>query len=80
MPAMASVLPKPLEPVGRQLRVAHGVLDVLVPQVVLEGPGVVAVVGELVATGPCATTKGSRLFPVKFSRKSFGTLRGNQTH
>ena len=34
---------------GRHLRIADGVRDVPVPEVVLDRPGVVAVVGELVA-------------------------------
>ena len=41
-----SVLPEPLEPVRRKFRVPHRVLDVSVAQVVLNGPRVLAVVGE----------------------------------
>ncbi len=33
------VVPKPAEAGGRQLGVPHGVLDVLVPEIVLEGAG-----------------------------------------
>src|SRR5262245_7132829 len=41
--------PEVLEPVRRQLRVAHRVLDVLVPEICLQRPRVVASVGERVA-------------------------------
>ena len=43
--------PKVLEPVGCHFGVSDRVLDVLVPEVVLQGPGVVAIVGELEPTG-----------------------------
>ena len=43
--------PEVSESVGRKLGVAHRVLDVFVPEVVLQGAGVVAIVGELEATG-----------------------------
>lgn len=42
------VSPEPLEPLRRQFRIAHGMLDVLVPQVVLDGAGVVAVIRQFV--------------------------------
>jgi hypothetical protein len=48
---VVSVLPEPLEPIRRQLRVPHRMLDVPVPEVVLDRPRVVAVVGELGAAG-----------------------------
>ena len=38
----SSIPPKVLEPVGRQVGVPDRVLDVLVPEVVLQGPGVMA--------------------------------------
>ena len=44
---MTSVPPEVLETVGRHLGVPDGMLDVLVPEVMLEGPRVVAVVREL---------------------------------
>src|SRR5262245_9285710 len=47
----SSVPPKVLEAVGRHVGVPDGVLNVLVPEVVLQGPRVVAVVGELESTG-----------------------------
>ena len=47
----SSSSPKVLEPVGRHFRVPDGVLNVLVPEVVLEGARVVAIVGELEPTG-----------------------------
>jgi hypothetical protein len=46
-----SVPPKVFEAVGRHLSVSHGVLNVLVPEVVLQGPRVVAIVSELEPTG-----------------------------
>ena len=56
-PGMASaaptglVLPEPLEPLGRQLRVSHRVLDVPVAKVVLNSPSVLPVVVELEPAG-----------------------------
>ena len=47
----AYVPPKVLEPVGRYVGVPDRVLDVLVPEVVLQRTCVVAVVGELEPTG-----------------------------
>jgi len=47
----SSVPPKVLEPIGRHFGVPDRVLNVLVPEVVLQNPRVVAVVGELEATG-----------------------------
>src|SRR5262245_66306852 len=46
-----SIPPKVLEPVGRHFGVPDGVLDVLVPEVMLQGPRVVAIVGELEPAG-----------------------------
>ena len=48
---MISVPPKVLEAVGRHFGVPDRVLDVLMPEVVLQGPRVVAVVRELETTG-----------------------------
>jgi hypothetical protein len=42
------VPPEVLEPRRRQLRVDNGMLDRNVPQPVLDRPGIVAVIGELV--------------------------------
>src|SRR5215813_6903376 len=47
----SSVPPKILESVGRHVGVPDGVLNVLVPKVVLQGPRVVAIIGELEPTG-----------------------------
>src|SRR5262245_39043924 len=47
----SSVPPKVLEPVGRHFGVSDRVLDVLVPEVMLQGPRVVAIVSELEPTG-----------------------------
>src|SRR6516162_8055173 len=47
----SSVPPKILEPVGRHVGVPDRVLDVLVPEVVLQGPRVVAIIGQFEATG-----------------------------
>src|SRR5262252_1405768 len=47
----SSVPPKVLEPVWRHIGVPDCVLNVLVPEVVLQGPRVVAIVGELESAG-----------------------------
>jgi hypothetical protein len=46
-----SVLPKILEPIRRHFSISHGVLNVSVAHVVLEGSSVMSVIGELVARG-----------------------------
>src|SRR5271165_714932 len=48
---IGSVLPELLEAVGRKVGVPYRMRDVLVPEVMLQGPGVVALVGQLVAAG-----------------------------
>ena len=45
------VPPKVLESVGRHFGVPDRVLNVLVPEVVLEGPRVVAIIGQLEPAG-----------------------------
>jgi integrase len=45
----ALVVPESFKPIRRELRVAHGVHDVSVPEVVLDRSGVLAVVSKLVA-------------------------------
>src|SRR5262249_21370819 len=47
----SSVPPKILESVGRHVGVSNGVLDVLVPEVVLQGARVVTIVGQLEPAG-----------------------------
>jgi hypothetical protein len=47
----SSVPPKIFEPVGRHFGVPDGVLDVLVAKVVLQGPGVMAIIGQLEPAG-----------------------------
>ena len=47
----SSVPPKVLEPVGRHFGVPDRVLDVLMPEVVLQGPRVVAIIGQLEPAG-----------------------------
>src|SRR6516165_1380560 len=47
----SSIPPKVLEPVGRHFGIPDRVLDVLVAEVVLQGPRVVAVIGQLEPTG-----------------------------
>ena len=47
----SSVPPKVLESVGRHFGVPDRVLDVLVPEVVLQGPRVVTIIGQLEPTG-----------------------------
>ena len=46
-----SVFPEILEAGNRELRVADSVLDVLVPEILLDGPGVVTIVSELISAG-----------------------------
>ena len=46
----SSLLPKPLEPIGRQLGVEHRVLDIAVPEIMLDGTGIVTLIGELEPT------------------------------
>ena len=43
------ISPEVAEPVGRKLGVADGVLDVLVAEIVLQGSGIVPVVGKFIA-------------------------------
>src|SRR5262245_29508985 len=50
-PNPRSVSPKVFEAIGRHFGVAHRVLDVLVPEIVLQGARVVAIVCELKPTG-----------------------------
>jgi hypothetical protein len=45
------ILPKRLEPICCQLRVTHRMPDVPMAQIVLEGAGVMALVGKLVSVG-----------------------------
>src|SRR5262249_58802653 len=46
-----SIPPEVLEPVRRQLRIANRRHDRLMAQIVLDGPSVLAVIGELVTAG-----------------------------
>ena len=48
---IGSILPKALEPIRTQFRVSHRVRDVLVPEVLLDRPGVLALARELEAAG-----------------------------
>src|SRR5262249_22965690 len=50
-PSTTLIPPKILESVGRHFGVSDGVLNVLVPEVMLQSPRVVAVVGELESAG-----------------------------
>jgi hypothetical protein len=47
----ASILPEVPEPFTGKLGVPNGVLDVLVPEVLLQGPRVLAVIGEFETAG-----------------------------
>ena len=47
--AVRSVLPETFEPVRRQFRVPGRVLDIAMPEVMLDGSGILAIVGEFVA-------------------------------
>src|SRR5262249_52746102 len=53
-----SVPPKVFEAVGRHFGVSDGVLNVLVPEVMLQGPRVVAIVRELEPTGMAKHVRG----------------------
>jgi hypothetical protein len=46
-----SVLPEILKPIRRHLGVANGVHDIFMAHIVLEGSGVMPIVGELVTSG-----------------------------
>jgi hypothetical protein len=50
-PEVRSAPPKVLEPVGCHVGVPDGVLNVLVAEIVLQGTGIMAIVGELEPTG-----------------------------
>src|SRR5215472_12112878 len=50
-PALGSVRPKALEAICRELGIADRMLDVSVPEVVLQGAGVLPIVRELEAAG-----------------------------
>jgi hypothetical protein len=49
--AAQTLIPEVLEPIGCHVGVPNGVLDVLVPEVVLQGARVVAIVGKLEPAG-----------------------------
>ena len=57
----ASVSPERIEPGCRQFAVADGVLDILASQVVLECPGIVAVVRELEPIAKVSSIRAERL-------------------
>jgi len=46
-----SVFPEFVETVGGKLSVEHGVLDVPVPEIVLDGAGILTIIGEFEAGG-----------------------------
>jgi hypothetical protein len=48
---LASVLPEILEPIRRHFGVANRVHDIFMAHIVLEGSGVVPIVGKLVTSG-----------------------------
>ena len=52
--ALAPSTPEIVEPVRRQLGVLDGVLNVLVPEIRLQAPRVLAIVGEINRGAPCA--------------------------
>ena len=56
--SVLSVLPERIEPVRTQLGIPDGVLNVLMPQIVLDRPSVVPIVGELEA---CAVPEHVRV-------------------
>jgi len=81
--------PKVLEPVGRHVGVPDGVLNVLVPEVVLQGPGVMAIVRELEPAGVAKHVRVDRKWhlggfpealdkPVKTDGADWPTALGNE--
>ena len=46
-----SISPEILEPLGRQFRVADRMLDIFMAEIVLDRPGIVAVIGEFITSG-----------------------------
>jgi hypothetical protein len=46
-----SILPQPLEPNRRQLRISNGMPNILVAEIGLDGPGIDAIVGHLEPAG-----------------------------
>jgi hypothetical protein len=50
-PSPSSVPPKVFEAVGRHLGIPDRVLNVLVPEIVLQGPRVVTIIGQLEPAG-----------------------------
>ena len=47
--SLYSILPEPIEPISRQFRIPDGMLDIPVSHVMLDRPGVMAIVGQLEA-------------------------------
>jgi hypothetical protein len=75
----ASVLPEPFEPIRRQLRVAHRRGDRAVPEVVLDRPRILAIVGELVSAAmPQRIFEGRMMDPggAYFAQLILGRLSG----
>jgi hypothetical protein len=60
-PEPPSILPKRFEPVRRQRRVAHRRGNGAMAKIMLNGSGIVAVVGELVAAGMGSNRDDKRL-------------------
>jgi len=48
---MLSILPKTIKPIRRQFSVPHRMLNIPMPHLVLNRPGIVAVVGQLITAG-----------------------------
>jgi hypothetical protein len=44
-----SILPPAIEAIGVQLGISNGALNVAMPEIVLQGPGIATFVGELIA-------------------------------
>src|SRR3954451_19822510 len=73
-------LEEALEPLRRQLGVARGVLDVLVPEPFLQGAGVLAVVGELEAAGVPRHVRVSRRRAGGGGSTSYGPQESGEAH
>jgi hypothetical protein len=50
VPAQSSILPKILESIRSHFSISNRVHDIFVPHIVLEGSGIMPVVGELIAS------------------------------
>jgi hypothetical protein len=67
---VCSLSPEIPKPIGRQLRVAHRVLNVAVPEPSLQRPGIVSLVGKLVATAMAQHVRMDREWHARRDKRS----------